>query len=234
MANTVRLINGATVQVRTGVIQGIGPTGPRGPVGGPGPQGDQGPQGPTGPLGQILEQFTLANVNSVQTMAAATDVLVSFNQTVRDQLGCIFSGSQFKIKDIGDYLVSCWLGIQKPVAGSSSGGRSMRVVSTTQGDMARVSAQSISNEATYLNLCFPIHTTIPDEMINLIARSGDSNPCDLTSGAIGFTRLGSGPIGPQGNQGVQGPIGPTGAKGDTGPQGSAGAGYTTYNALKAP
>ena len=62
MANVVRLVNGGTIQVKTGVLQGVGPQGPRGYVGPQGPQGEQGPVGEQGQIGQILQQATRTTV----------------------------------------------------------------------------------------------------------------------------------------------------------------------------
>jgi len=67
-SQVVRVGNGGTLTVRTGVIRGAGPIGPPGPLGPAGPQGDpgipggppgpQGPQGPTGAPGSAGGGYT--------------------------------------------------------------------------------------------------------------------------------------------------------------------------------
>lgn len=232
MSNTVRLVNGATIVVKTGVIQGIGPEGPRGRVGPQGNDGEQGPTGETGPMGQIMSICGRINVSSTQALASNTDVQVSFNTAAYDNVG-MGTGTSFTLKDIGDYMLSAWVGIDKP-AGSATGGRSLWISSTVFGTIARVSVTAITNDTTYVNCTFPYRSGVVDESIRVYARSSDSASVNLTTGAFAVSRIGSGPKGDTGATGPQGPVGLTGATGATGATGSAGSGFLTYNALKAP
>ena len=78
MANVIRLVNGGSIQVRTGVIQGVGPQGPRGVQGNQGIDGDQGPQGEPGPIGQILQLQGRTRVATSNVIALNTDTVVAF------------------------------------------------------------------------------------------------------------------------------------------------------------
>src|SRR3954464_13278331 len=106
MANVIRLVNGGTLQVRTGVIQGIGPQGPRGSVGAEGQQGDQGPVGETGPMGQIIQIQGRSMVNSANPLAANTDTAITFGSVTYDDLSCFTSISNITLVAAGDYLLS--------------------------------------------------------------------------------------------------------------------------------
>jgi hypothetical protein len=231
MGNTVRMVNGSTIQVRTGVIQGIGPVGSKGPQGNPGNDGPQGPQGATGPPGQINALADRSNVSTTQALPANTDVVVAFNTSILSQLGAISAGT-ITLRDIGDYLISVWVGVQN--SGTATGGRSLTITSTTNGVIARSSRNAISNDYSYVDLSYPVRTTVVNEVLNIIARSSDTVSVNLNTGALTINRIGSGPQGDVGPVGPQGPVGPNGATGATGATGSAGSGYTTYNALKAP
>ena len=80
MVNVIRLNNGGSIQVRTGVLQGVGPVGPPGVAGPQGPEGVPGPQGETGPVGAIMQYLTKARINAPLNLPPNTDALVSFGQ----------------------------------------------------------------------------------------------------------------------------------------------------------
>lgn len=227
MSNVVRLVSGGTIQVRTGVLQGIGPQGPRGQVGPEGPEGPQGPLGETGPMGQILQLQARTAVSGTTTVNAATDTTVSFGSVAYDDLSCFTSSTNITLADVGDYLFSVYV---KFNLGSNAGNgiRDLWVVSTTQGTIARTTQVADGTAATYVNLTYPVRTAISNEVFNVKVRSGDDVSVTITEGALTVTRIGSGPAGPQGPTGPTGPVGATGATGPTGPAGSAGSGFATY------
>src|SRR4051794_25771678 len=101
MSNVIKLVNGGTIQVRTGVMAGVGPAGQRGLVGPAGPDGPQGPVGPEGPIGQILQIASRATISSAQTVLQDVDSLVSFATVAYDEMSCFLSTTNFAFTRIG-------------------------------------------------------------------------------------------------------------------------------------
>ena len=228
MSNVVRLVNGGTIQVRTGVLQGVGPQGPTGPVGPAGPDGPQGPTGETGPMGQILQMYARASVSGSFTVPADTDTLAVFSNVNYDNdLNVFKSNTNLGFDTIGDYLISAWLGFNAP-ADAGDGTRSVWITSTTQGIMARASCQAVTDDVTYVNIAHSIRTSVLNEIVQIKVRSGDNLAVGITQGAVNVNRLGSGPAGPVGPAGPQGNIGATGPQGEQGTPGSASSGFATY------
>lgn len=225
--NVIRLVNGGTVQVRTGVMQGVGPSGPRGLVGPQGVDGPAGPPGEVGPIGQILQVMSRSNVGSNTAVAPDTDVAVTFGSVVYDDMSIFTTATNMTVAQAGDYMFSAWITFAMP-ANSPDGHRTLKLYSVTKATViAQVSVLAIADEATYVNLAYP-YRAIAGEVIQLRARSGDDLTLNVTGGAITVNRTGSGPIGPQGPAGPQGANGPAGPTGATGPTGSAGSGFATY------
>lgn len=226
--NVIRLVNGGTIQVRTGVMQGVGPQGPRGLVGMQGADGPAGPAGDTGPIGQILEVMSRSNVGSVTALAPDTDVPVNFGSVAYDDLSCFLTATNIKLIEPGDYLFSIWLEFAQP-ANTPDGHRSIKLFSVTGSTViARTAVNAVTDENSYVNLAYPYRCTVANEIIQVQARSGDDLTLNVTAGAVTVHRTGSGPVGntgPAGPQGIAGPAGPTGATGATG---SAGSGFATY------
>jgi hypothetical protein len=220
MTNVVRLVNGGAIQVRTGVIQGIGPQGPRGVAGPQGVDGPAGPQGEQGDIGQILQMQGKATVGGTNTLSANTDTTIAFGSVTYDDLSCFTSSSNITLIASGDYLLSTWLRFTDATA-------SIREVWFVQGAniLARSSRQSVAGSDFYVNLSFPYRATA-GQVINVVARTGTATT--ITLGAVTVTRIGSGPPGPAGPTGPQGAQGNTGATGATGATGSAGSGFATY------
>lgn len=226
MANVVKLVNGGTIQVRTGVIQGIGPVGPRGVSGPQGTQGEQGPVGETGPMGQILQVQARTNVSTTNSLAAATDTVIAFGAIAYDDPSVFYSSANVLLRDPGDYLLSCYLRFDDAAAGS----REVWFQSQTLGLIARASRISAPGGAFYVDLTYPYRVAAPgNETINVMARSGQA--LNVSAGALTVTRVGSGSTGAAGPVGPQGPPGATGAQGPTGPAGAPGGAYTSYNQL---
>ena len=109
MANVVKLVNGGAIQVRTGVIQGIGPVGPRGVAGVQGQQGEQGPTGETGPMGTIKQVQGRTEVGTTNAMAANTDTVIAFGDIKYDDPSCFYTAANILLRDVGDYMLSVWL-----------------------------------------------------------------------------------------------------------------------------
>lgn len=224
MTNVVRLINGGAIQLRTGVLQGIGPVGPRGLVGPAGPQGEPGPQGETGPQGAITKIGTKVGIASTQNLTANTSTLIAFANVFYDDGAMATSSTNFTCADIGDYAISMWLAFNDP--GSASGYRQIKLNSVTNGDLAFDQRTASVGTTTYCQLSWVHRSTIANEVLRVYAQS--TQALIVGAGAMVFERVGSGPQGPVGPAGPTGPVGPTGAAGPQGPAGNASSGFTTY------
>lgn len=231
MTNAVRMVNGGTIQVRTGVLQGIGPQGPRGIEGPAGPQGDQGPLGEVGPMGQILQYGSRARVSSTTSLGPDTDVNVAFATVDYDDNSCIASSTNLTFNTTGDYLLSVYLRFDLGSDSVGDGHRSVWFNSTTNGVIARNGVIAVADEATYISLSHPWRVTVAGETINIKARSGDNVSVGVSAGAISVVRVGSGPKGDIGAAGPTGPIGPQGVPGAQGPAGNASSGFLRYDDL---
>src|SRR3954471_14290224 len=221
MTSAVRLNNGGIIEVRTGVLQGIGPVGPRGLQGLTGPEGPGGPQGDTGPQGAIVQYLSKATLTSSPTLTTNTDTLVPFATVAYDDLSVFTSSTNITIVENGDYLVNAWVQFNLPVTAGDSI-RRLWLVSSTSGTLAQSACLAVADEPTYVHLSWT-HRAIAAEVLNLKARHSDDSSVVLGDGAISVCRVGSGPVGPAGPQGpvgVTGPAGPTGATGATGSSGT--------------
>jgi hypothetical protein len=221
MANVVRLVNGGAIQVRTGVIQGIGPQGPRGVAGPQGLQGEQGPVGPAGPLGQILQSQGLGNVAANHPCTANSDVTVNFGGSIAYDDLSAFSGINVTLTATGDYMLSCWVRFDAGAIGYRD--LWFQTGSTTIARTTRWAGDA--SNAYYVDLAFPYRAT-GSNIINVHVRSGTVSAVSM--GSMAVTRMGSGPKGDQGIQGPQGAVGAQGIQGPAGPTGSASGGFTTY------
>jgi hypothetical protein len=225
MANVVRLVNGGSIQVRTGVLQGIGPIGPRGVAGPQGIDGPQGPQGDQGPIGQILQLQGKSNVATNNPLAANTDSLIAFGSVSYDDLSCFTSTSNITLVTPGDYLLSAWLRFDDAAATARE--LWFQVGSTT---IARTSRMAGSGAAFYVDLASQ-YRAAAGEVVNVMARTGTAT--GVSMGQVMVTRIGSGPVGPVGPPGPQGLVGPQGIQGPKGDDGDANSGFGTYADLMA-
>ena len=229
MANVVRLISGGTIQVRTGVLAGVGPQGPRGQIGPQGPDGPQGPQGEPGPQGQILQVMARANVSVSQAILPATPTLVSFGTVAYDDMSCFTSATNITLNEAGDYLISAW--VTFGVGGNpADGARTISIVSTTNGVLASQTLPAVNADQA-LSIAFPHRVTQAGEIINIRVTSTDDVQVSVTGGSVALNRVGSGPRGLPGPQGEPGPTGATGDPGPAGPPGNANSGFATYGDL---
>lgn len=218
MGNVIRLASGGAIQVRTGVLQGVGPEGPTGPVGPPGPDGGQGPQGEQGPAGQITQIQAAAIVSGTTTVTANTDILVAFGSVTHDDLAACTSSTVFTTIDAGDYLFTVWTGYGAAQAND------LWVYSTTNAQIVvRNTSSGIYNHVSFT------YRADANESFRVYTRSTSGG--SVTAGAISITRTGSGPVGLTGPEGPQGIQGIQGIQGDDGPAGDANSGFTTYGDL---
>jgi len=224
MSNVIRLVNGGSIQVRTGVMQGIGPQGPRGVAGPQGSDGPQGIQGDAGPMGQILQRQGHATIASNNPLGANTDTLISWGSVDYDtDLGCFGPGnSNITLVAAGDYMLSAWLRFDAAAAAK-------REIWFMVGATLIARKSVIADTGIfYVDLSHPYRATAGD-IVNVYARTTTATGVSL--GSMAVTRMGSGPPGIQGPTGPQGATGATGAAGPTGPAGSASSGFATYALL---
>ncbi len=224
MSNVVRLVNGGSIQVRTGVLQGIGPQGPPGMQGQQGQQGEQGPTGDTGPIGQILQMATRTTVAQNNPLAANTDTQIAFGAGGGyDELSAIKSSTNIGLDAAGDYLLSVWL----QFADAASGYRDIWF-QTGSTIIARSTRSATAGSACYCDLSH-MYRAVAGDIVNVFARSSASTGISMGSWTV--TRVGSGPPGVQGVKGDVGPVGATGQTGPPGPSGTANSGFTKYSDL---
>jgi hypothetical protein len=222
MANVVRLVNGGQIQVRTGVLQGIGPEGPRGVMGLQGIQGVQGIQGDPGPIGQILNRAALTRIAIPNTITAAVDTLVNWGSVLYDDfggsgasgVGFSTSNTGFTMAQAGDYQFSSWLRFDD---GPATAREIWFQVGSTL--IARKSVMAGSGAQFYIDLTFP-YRAAAGETVSVYCRAGSNS--NVGAGAWGVVRTGSGPQGPVG------PPGPQGLQGQKGDDGDANSGFATY------
>lgn len=225
MGAATRLQNGTAVQVRVGVLQGIGPMGPRGLRGEQGVQGELGPEGPAGPMGQIAAYMTSVSMSGSTTVAADTDVLVTFATTNLDELVAVASSTTFT-PQAGDYMVSCW--IDFPLGADTAGDSIRKLMFKINGTtVAKTGVLAVADDVTTLALSWP-YRFVDGDQLKVYARSSDNVSVSVNAGGLVLYRIGSGLAGPVGPQGPSGPTGPTGPAGPTGATGSAGSGFATY------
>jgi hypothetical protein len=227
MGNIIKLDNGSTIQVRTGVLAGIGPQGPRGLIGPAGPQGEQGPQGEVGATGSITA-YASRFVAAVQALSAAAETNVAFATVSYDDIGVQQSTTSFVAPEGGDYWFACTLF----VTDYGTAGRLVAyIVSSTDGRVAgnqiTLGSGWASGVPTPIGVGY-LARAVEGETFSIKVISDAADTAISVSGVLSVTRVGPGPEGPQGPTGPQGPVGPEGPTGPTGADGDAGSGYATY------
>lgn len=218
-----RLPTGGVIQIRTGVVQGIGPQGPTGPTGPRGETGPQGAQGVPGPAGYAAQYSTLAT--SGATGVGATTVTsnyptawtnLSFGTISHDDINAVSSATNIVFPAGRDYNIQLMVRFYKP-AGNGTGFRGIQVTyggSTIQEQII----QAVSLTDTIMVLNASLRSTSGSTVMNLKVAHNEAATINVSSrlwiNAVGPGAPGpagpAGPPGPQGAQGVQGPAGPSG------------------------
>lgn len=226
-SQVLKISSGETIQVRTGVIQGIGPEGPIGPVGPQGETGLQGPQGVPGPQGEVSE-FSLEATASSSAVANDTETLVTFDGVLRDDILAVVSGTTFQLSP-GGWQGTVWLSFTKQSTVDASGSR--RVSALYKGQkIASVCLGAAPTYDTDVTLAFNLLSTVATDQLQIVVEQ-DEGVTITCSGRLWVSRIGAGPQGPAGPQGVPGPIGPAGPEGPPGPAGTIGDNNTTFAAI---
>jgi hypothetical protein len=235
-SQVIRLTTGDTIQVRTGVIQGIGPQGPTGPTGPKGDTGAVGPQGAPGPAGSLLTYSTLV-IASDQSLGSATVTsnslvgyaAVAFAGIDHDDLSAAKSSSNFSFTPGADYLVQAGVKFKKQTSTNGSGSRSLRLYKNAL-VVTEVTVPAGVLVDTTLNLSFGIRVTSGTDVYTIQAAQNDTAAL-VINGSLWLNQIGPGPKGDQGIQGIQGSVGQIGPQGPTGPPGSVANNTTTFTTL---
>lgn len=226
----IRLASGDTVQVRSGVLQGLGPQGSTGPQGPRGLQGEQGAQGEPGPMGSINAFRTGCVISGSQSVAISTPTNLTFDTTVVDELSLKKSATNFSSDETGDYHASGWVRFSQ-VADGATGWRQVQVFNTSTSEVlfeSQVPAVYNGNTSVPFDISFRVNA---GEIVVVRVQHNDNEAVAVSAGSANFYRQGSGPRGLQGIQGEIGPTGATGPQGPAGPTGSAGTGYATIDEM---
>lgn len=228
-AQVVRVSGGDTIQIREGVLSGIGPQGPTGPSGPKGLTGDPGPQGVPGPTGQVNDFYSLANnKGNPVAVGSNTDTIMSFPTVVADQPSLVASLTNF-VLPTGLWMVNARLVFAKPSSASASGWRRTSVFyDGTEWDAeTRV---ALTDTDTYTGLHSLVPVTAAGRVLQVHCLHSDVVALSVIA-KITITRIGPGAQGLPGPQGDQGPVGQTGPPGPQGPPGSLVNNTTTFAAI---
>lgn len=224
--SVTRIVSGDVIQVRTGVVQGIGPEGPTGPQGPQGLDGPAGPQGVPGPMGQIDDYFTYAHsIGNALSIAANTPTLANMNTVVRDDPGLVATLTTVLLP-IGTWYLQASVTFVKPSAQNGGGWRKIDVVYDSS-----VWDTEIQNAIADTDTTFACRTMIPatTEGLSVNFRLTHSDTVAVSTISKFFiTKLGPGAEGPAGPTGPSGPVGPTGPTGPLGPAGTLVDNNTTF------
>lgn len=226
-SQVIRLTAGEIVQVRTGVIQGIGPQGPTGPTGPQGVTGPQGPQGVPGPMGAIIEYSSEYSAISGTPVAASTATLIPFT-AIRDDLSAQISTTNFQL-GVGQYVIQAWVQLAKP-SGNATGSRELVALYNSVAIDA-FGAQAPPTRPANLKLSTGVNVTVGTYLLQIQLWHDEVASLAVTGGRLWISRVGPGPKGDQGPAGPTGGVGATGPTGPAGPAGSIADSTTTYAAM---
>lgn len=227
-SQVLRISSGEVIQIRTGVIQGIGPQGPIGPSGGQGEAGPQGPQGVPGPQGEVSEFSLEAKAVSATAVASDTSTIAVFGSVTRDDVLAATSGTTFQLAT-GGWQGSVFVSFGKQSGVNATGSR--RVSAVYKGNV--VGSVCLGAAPTYpsdLTLAFSVLSTVSTDQLQFTLQQDEGATLTYT-GRLWISRIGSGPKGPAGPAGGPGVVGPPGPQGPTGPAGTIGTNNTTFAAI---
>lgn len=226
-SQVVRVNNGQTVNVRTGVLRGAGPQGPVGPQGPAGPRGDEGPKGDTATIDDSIA--TLWSTTSVAVDNAQWYDLALGTIAVDEDILGTATAPAFTVKDSGRYLVTVTVEFGPLTQAGETGSRMCRIYSSDSAEIIKVIIPGADAGNTLLVFSDTLDLVSTTTYV-LQGRSTDTSPDAIacTYRKVSLVRVGAGKPGPTG---PQGPAGGQGIQGPAGPTGSAGGGYTSNDAL---
>lgn len=227
----IKVASGETIQIRTGVLQGIGAQGPVGPIGPPGPQGDQGTQGDRGETGSIQSFSSECTIGGATALGSGTAAPISFDTNVRDDLAVVTSATTFTAPVAMDLFFSVWVQFGLP-ADAADGYRQLEL--RTGGSFAtaiwKVNTIATVGVPTQLVMTGTVKASA-GQAFQIWGVHNDSLSVAASAGRLDIYRVGSGPAGEQGPEGPVGDVGPAGPPGVAGPDGSASSGFAHYSDL---
>lgn len=224
-SNVTRLESGGMIQIRTGVVQGIGPQGPvgaTGPQGEVGPQGTQGVPGPTGGVEQVSSQFTASSqavaLSTVTSNFPTTYTNVAFGTVVRDELSAQSSTVNFVFSPGADYALYAQIRFYKQAAVNGTGYRAIQAVYNSVVIAEEIVPANFLVD-TVLRMPFAFRSVSGTDVLNIKVSHNDTASLNVT-GSLWINQTGPGAQGIQGIQGIQGPQGDVGPQGPIGPSGA--------------
>lgn len=231
-SQVIRVSSGETIQVRTGVIQGIGPQGPRGATGPRGEEGPQGPQGIPGPTGYVTDFSSrfLASNQSVSSTGVTSNLPTTFTTMAfatveRDELNAQTSSTNYDVA-AGDYQGTVYVRFEKQVSVNASGFRAVQVV--YNGTVIN-SVIVPANTLVHTDICVPFEFRSVSSSHTFNVKVAHNEGVSLSvNGNLWFNATGPGVQGPQGPAGPAGATGSTGAQGPVGPAGTIATNTTTF------
>ena len=229
----VKVPNGGTIAVRTGLLRGAGPQGPMGPQGPAGPQGVGGIQGPAGQINALLTRLT-----SSAAVATSSDKWYPVTMDTRGQDDLLVPGNDGLNLQFQSAITCLLVAVVQfetthaPSSGGVAGGaRRLRWVDASGSVLngTQFAVEAAHNEPT-IAVMMNVISPDPSRFYHLEAQSRDDLGVTVTNRYVTLIQVGAGPPGPLG---PPGPVGSTGPQGATGAAGSASSGYGTYNAISA-
>lgn len=234
-SQVVRVSSGEIIQVRTGVIQGIGPQGPRGATGPQGSTGPQGPQGVPGPTGYVTDfsSYFTASAQGIGTTTITSNLPtawsnMAFGTVVRDELSAQTSTVNYDLAT-GDYTGVVYVQFQKQTSVSASGFRGVQVISAGV-TVAQMLIPANTLVHTDITLPFALRSASASDVINIKVAHNEGVSINVL-GNLWFNKTGPGVQGAIGPQGPVGATGPQGVQGPVGPAGSVANNTTTFATL---
>lgn len=224
----IKVQSGESIQIRTGVIQGIGAQGPVGPIGPAGPTGDQGPQGEVGPMGTINSFSSEVTIGGSTALGSGTPGPIAFDTITRDDLAVVTSSTTFTAPGNMDLFFSVWVQFNLP-ADPADGYRqlTLRTGSGFSTILSAVTYPAAVGVPTNINFT-TTYKAAASQAFQIWGSHNDSLSVATGAGRLAIYRVGSGPAGEPGPEGPVGPVGPVGPAGPAGPDGSASSGFATY------
>ena len=231
-SSVMRLESGGMVQIRTGVIQGIGPQGPPGATGERGETGPAGPQGIPGPTGGV-EEFSGLFVATSQPIATSTITsnypttwtAVAYPTVTRDELDLQQSTTNYFLPAGADYNIMARIRFVKQSATNATGYRGIQLVYNSVNVWDEI-VSAVSLTDTIVTLRAGVRSIVGTDVLQVKVSHNEPATINVT-GTLWINRTGPGIQGPQGLQGIQGPQGEDGPQGPIGPEGSLVTSTTT-------
>lgn len=217
MSGVVKLVNGGTITVQTGVLQGEGPRGPRGFDGKEGPASTT--AGPPGPPGSVRDYGILVRgVNEVNTPSGnwtvlnwpTTDFIDVIDPSANPQTPAYTqSGNGFSVVETGVYAITAYAMFTD--SNSIDGLRSMGLFNTSDASGFPMTATQTTTDQNSSTITYVTLTTVQKLTANVVyyvAAKSDSSPTTqttkVTSRSLYVVRIGAGPNGKDGKNGEQG------------------------------